>query len=257
MPNTVGNSYFSERFFKVLLRDKDLVRTFKAQRTRGPILGWLTTILGAGLFTLLLALSGVSLYNNKLMLDTAQERGQKMLLITKSEPYKDPTKTDEKSIAAEITATDNLRELLVKLDDYERNGPPWYMRFGLYSGSRIYKQHLLPIYMSVIEHRFKTATIKRVEADLVKFGTSNVVANPSNLTDAEEETLGKNYDLLQAYLTLSGEYRNRADSDQITKALRDYWTTESKIPAELKGEAARQLDYWAKQVDRDEFPRID
>ena len=44
----LGRVYFTERFFRdVVLRDKDLVQTFQAQRQRAPIFGWLMTMLGA------------------------------------------------------------------------------------------------------------------------------------------------------------------------------------------------------------------
>ena len=41
---TVGNTFFTERFFRdVLLRDKDLVQTFQQQKRRAPIFGWFLT----------------------------------------------------------------------------------------------------------------------------------------------------------------------------------------------------------------------
>jgi type VI secretion system protein ImpL len=260
-PTTVTDSYFSELLVReVILRDKDLVRTFLAQRQKPPIFGWMMTMFGTLVIISLLALSGVSLYNNKQMLDQARDRGEKLLTVTKTDAYKDPAKADERAIRTELNATEDLRELLVKLDDYERNGAPWYMRLGLYSGNRVYKQHLLKIYMSVIENRYKTATIKKIEGDLRKFANSNPVVNPSQLTEPEEQLLGKNYDLLKAYLMLSGQYKDKADATHISNTLKDYWTTESKIPTDLKLVAQQQLDFWAKQVDRDDadysFPRI-
>ncbi len=261
IPVTVGPTFFSQRLFRdVILRDRDLVATFQAQRQKAPIFGWAMTLIGGGFVALLLALSGVSLYNNKQMLDQARDRGDKLLTITKTEAYKDPAKADERSIRGEINATEELRELLVKLDDYERNGAPWYMRMGLYSGNRVYKQHLLKIYMSVIENRYKTATVKKIEGDLRKFADSNPVVNAGKLTDAEETVLGKNYDLLKAYLMLTGPFKDKADPTHISTVLKDHWTTESKIPPDLKLVAGQQLDFWAKQVDRDDddyrFPRI-
>ncbi len=260
-PQTVADTYFTHRFFRdVLLRDKDVVRAFQAQKQGAPLLGWASILLGAALAIILLALSGVSLYNNKKMLEDARSRGEALIAITQTQAYKDPAKADEKATRNEIEATESLRELIVKLDDYERNGAPWYMRFGLYSGNRVYKQHLLKVYMDVIEHRYKTATIAKVQADLKKFSASNPVVNPSQLTDAEEALLGKNYDLLKAYLMLAGPYKDKADSAHIASALKDYWTTEGKIPSDLKPKAALQLEFWAKQVDRDDedygFPRI-
>jgi len=261
IPPTVGQTYFSERFFRdVLLRDKDLVRTYQAQRQSGPIFGWMMTVLGAFLVALFLALSGVSLYNNRQMLDQAKERGEKLLIYTKTDSYKNPPKADNRAILEEINTTENLRALLVNLDDYERNSPPWYMRFGLYSGDRVYKQHLLPIYMTVIEHRYKTPVIDRVEADLKKFASSNPVANASNLTEVEEQNLTKYYDLLSVYLMLTDQYKTKADPTTIANVLKDYWVSDSKIPPDLKLVAGQQLDFWAKQVDREDadykFPRI-
>lgn len=260
-PQTVSTAYFSERLFRdVILRDKDLVQVFQAQRQGAPIFGWALTLLSAFVLTALLVLSGVSLYNNKLMLDDARERGEKLIAITKTEAYKNPAKADEKATRAEIETTEKLRELLARLDDYERNGAPWYMRFGLYSGNRVYKQHLLKIYMDVIEHRYKTPTIAKIQTDLKKFSTSNPVVNSTQLTDAEEQHLEKNYDLLKAYLMLTGPFKEKADPKHIATAIREQWATEAKIPADLKSVAGQQLEFWAKQVDRDDedyrFPRI-
>ncbi len=260
-PQTVDNTYFTQRFFRdVVLRDKDLVKTFLAQRQRPPIFGWFLTLLGAFLTLALLVMAGISLLTNRQMLAEATDKGERLLTISKTDAFKNPFQQNEKLARDEMNATDDLRGLLVKLDDYERNGAPFYMRFGLYSGNRIYKQHLLPIYMGVIEHRFKGATVTKVEADLRKFAASQPVANPGQLTAAEEENLGKHYDLLKAYLMLTGEYKQKAEASHLANTLKDYWTTESKVPEDLKLTAQQQLDFWAKQVDRDDdeyrFPRI-
>src|SRR5690606_19061410 len=163
-------------------------------------------------------------------------------------------------IRNELNATEELRDLLVKMDDYERNGAPWYMRMGLYSGNRVYRRHLLPTYMAVIENRFKAPAIKRLQDDLRKFTDSAKVANPAKLTDEEEKVLGKNYDLLKAYLMLTGQYKDKADPSFIAATLKPYWTAGDKIPVDMKPVALDQLAFWAKQVDRDDddyrFPRI-
>lgn len=256
-----GNPYFTERLFKdVILRDKDLVRTFLAQRQRPPIFGWFLTLLTLFITFVLLVMAGISLATNRQMLNDAKDRGEKLLTIVKSDAGKNPLDKKEEEARRELNSADDLRELLVKLDDYERNGPPFYMRFGLYSGNRIYKQNLLPIYMNVIEQRFKKPVVAKVEDDLRKFAASQPVANPGQLTDVEEQNLGKNYDLLKAYLMLSGDYKARAESAHLANTLKDYWVSESKIPADMNLTALAQLDFWAKQVDRDDsdyrFPRI-
>jgi type VI protein secretion system component VasK len=93
-----------------------------------------------------------------------------------------------------------------------------------------------------------------------KFSESNPVATPGKLTEKEEQELGRHYDLLKAYLMLSGEFRDKAEASHLQNSLKDIWTTESKVPTDLKAESLRQLDFWAKQVDRGpdngNFPRI-
>jgi type VI secretion system protein ImpL len=260
-PAANGNSFFTERLFRdVILRDRDLVKTFQAQRQRAPIFGWfLTLLLGFFVFALLV-MSAASLYFNRELLADAKSRGETLLTISKADAGKDTLTKKEDEVRREIKAEDDLRQLLVKLDDNERNGAPFYMRFGLYSGNAIYKKQLLPIYMGVVEQRFKKPTIARVEAELKKFVASQPVANPNNLTDKEEEALGKNYDLLKAYLMLSGQYKDKAEATHISNTLKDYWVSESKIPSDLNLVAQQQLEFWAKQVDRDDtdyrFPRI-
>lgn len=256
IPQTVGSTYFTERLFRdVVLRDKDLVRTLQEQRQRPPILGWALTAVGALLVLTLLTLAGVSLYNNKQLLNNATAKGVAVIDNAKSDNGKNPlTKTPEDA-AKEINAIEDLRAVMTQLDDYQRNGAPFYMRFGFYSGDRIYEK-LLNIYFSVTEQRFKKPTVARIENELKKFADSKTTMNPSQLTPQEEETLGKNYDLLKAYLMLSKDYRDKANGADISNALKDYWTTESKLPVEFGGTAQQQLEFWAKQSDRDAFPRI-
>jgi type VI secretion system protein ImpL len=112
----------------------------------------------------------------------------------------------------------------------------------------------------VVEQRFKAPALKRVEADLRKFADSQPVTNPSQLTEKEEQNLGKHYDLLKAYLMLSGEYQEKAESTHIANAMKDYWVADSKVPGDMKMTAQQNLEFWAKQVDRKaydgNFPRI-
>ncbi|HEY0051115.1 MAG TPA: type VI secretion protein IcmF/TssM N-terminal domain-containing protein, partial [Pyrinomonadaceae bacterium] len=259
IPQTIGQTYFTEKLFReVVLRDKDLVATLQAQRQKPPILGWLATITGAFLVALLLGLSAYSLYQNKKLLDEASANGEKVLTLYKSDAGRDPfTKTPDEALV-ELNTIENLRKNLVDFDEYERSGAPWLMRMGLYSGDGIYRERLLKIYFNAVEQRFKAPVVKRLEEDLRKFTESQNVANPAALTQAEEEALGKNYDLLKAYLMLSGEpkYREHAEASTIVNSLAGYWNTESKLGTGLEMASQQQLEFWAKQVDREEFPFI-
>lgn len=258
---TVGSGFFTQRFFRdVILRDKDLAATFIAQRQKPPIFGWMLTLLTLFVVFVLLVMSAVSLVSNNRLMRASEEVGDRVLTIIKADGGRSPLEKNEQLAKQEINATEDLRELVARLDDNERNGAPIYMRFGMYSGNQIYKQTLLPIYFTVVEQRYKKPMVKKLETELRKFADSNPVVNPAQLTDKEEQNLSKNYDLLKAYLMLSGEYKSRAESSHLSTTLADFWVSESKVPPDMKLVAQQQLEFWAKQVDRDDadvkFPRI-
>lgn len=255
---TVGRTFFTERFFRdVLLRDKDLVRVFQDQKKRPPLFGWILTILGTLLTLAVLIMSAVSLFSNRAMLDEAKTRGGAVLDIVKQDKDINPLDKAPKAAQAELDATKNLHNLLTELDKYDREGPPIYMRFGFYSGDRVYKDYLLRIYFQVIEQRFKKPTVVRIEEELEKFASSTPVANSKNISDKETKNLSDHYDLLKAYLMLSEQYRNQAEPTHISNSLKDFWVSSSKLPAGTEDTAEKQLTFWAQQVDRERFPRIE
>jgi type VI secretion system protein ImpL len=265
-PQNIGQTFFTEKLFRdVVLRDKDLVRTFQEQRQKAPILGWLLTLLLAAITLVLLILTTVSLVNNKKLLTAAEEKGGAVLNNAKADGNNNPLTKDAKGATAELDAIENLRVLMVELDDYDRNGAPIKLGMGLYSGNTIFKGNdnakgLLNIYYTAIDRRFMTPTVRRVEDELRKFVAGPAVPNPNQLSAQEEETLSKNYDLLKVYLMLSDKYRDKSNDTDIFNTLKDFWFTESKLPADLKDDAENQLKFYAKQSDRfegpDKFPRI-
>ena len=251
MPQTVGSTYFTERFFRdVLLRDKDLVRTFQEQKQKPPILGWVLTSIAALLVLSLLTMAGVSLYKNKRLLDEAENRGEAVLTIVKSDAGKSPLEKQKEDATREIEATEDLRQVMAKINDYDVNGIPLDMRFGMYSGDRVYNERLLPIYISVIEQRYRIPTVERLKKEMKKFADNPQSVNQTNLTPQEEENLGKNYDLLKTYLMLTSEYKDKAAPLLISETLKDYWVSESKVPPGMEGVAQQQLEFWAKLVPR-------
>lgn len=258
MGQTVGQSYFTSKLYRdVILRDKDLVATLQAQQVKPPILGWLLTALGALLVAFLLGWAAISLYKNKQMVNESAARGEAVLASVKAFQGRNPLDKKPDEVRDELEKTENLRKSLEDLDKYEREGAPLAMRLGLYSGDRLFHSSLLPTYLNVVEQRFKKPVIKKLEDDLRKFvaGTATPpVKDGKPLT--EEEILSRNYDLLKAYLMFSGDYKQYAESTFLTETLKDYWRTESKTPEEMKLIADKQLEFYAKQFDRDEMPRL-
>lgn len=254
--HTVGETYFTERLFRdVILKDGNLVRTFLAQRQKPSVIGWILMVVGSFIVFTFLILSVYSLYRNKLLIDSAVERAEKVIDVYRSDAGRDLFAKNQEEITAEINAIENLRKQLAELDEYERNGAPWWMRFGLYSGNRLYRDRLLNIYFNAVEQRFKKPMIRKLEADLQAFASSQLNI-AGNLTPEQEDVLGKNYDLLKAYLMLSGKYKEHVESSFLATTLADYWKKESKVGTGLELVAQQQLEFWAKQIDRDDFPFI-
>jgi type VI secretion system protein ImpL len=262
---TIGQTYFTQKLFRdVILRDKDLVSTFQSQKVGPPLAGWLLTFLGAFLTFILLALAGFSLYKNRQLVQTASKSGEDVLTMIRGDKDRNPLAKPPEETTDEIDKIDELRKSLEKLDDYDRNGAPILMRFGLYSGTRLYREKLLPIYYNAIEQRYKKPVLKRLENDLRKFAASNPVVNATALTPQEEDNLGKHYDLLKAYLMFTGQYQDQGEATFVFDTLRDYWKTEAKIPEDRFEVAEEQLRFYAKQVDRipatandpSQFPRL-
>ncbi len=267
---TIGTSFFTERFFRdVLLRDKDLVRTMVAQRQRPPILGWVLTSLGALVVLAFLTMAGISLASNKQMLAEATRAGESALVLRRADANKDVLAKSPDEVRDEVRVMDEMKTFMTRLDNYERNGAPLYMRFGLYSGNSIYRNNLLPLYFNIIERRFKAPTVRRLEAELQKFASGETTAT-SQPNAEEEQRLDRYYNLLKAYLMLSDGsqvidgntilYREKAEATHVSNTLKEFWVAESKVPNDMKAAAEQHLEFWAKQIDRhgdaSSFPRI-
>ncbi len=265
---TVGESYFAQKLFRdVILRDKDLVATFQSQKVKPPIMGWVLTILGTLLTFALLLASGISLFQNKQMVESASKNGETVLTMVRGDKERNPLTKNAEETNDEILKIEELRRSLLELDKYDRDGSPILMRFGFYSGNKLYLDKLLPIYYNAIEQRYKKPLVKKIEDDLRKFSSGNVVASAGSPTPQEQEVLGKNYDLLRTYLMLSKEdvdpnrkelktYRDYAEPTTLTTTLSEFLKTEAKIPEGMEAIAQQQLEFYFKQVKRDSFPSI-
>ena len=251
----VGERYFTDRFFKeVLLNDKDLAASFQAARKRPSYLRNSLMIFAMLLMVIFTAGLGVSFVGNKFLIADALERGARVDEITRADLGKDPTKKESAAARVEVEAVESLREILVQLDDSYRNSPPLRLRFGLYSGNSI-NPSLRTIYFDSISQRYFKTTVAALEQDLRAFASSAVpVAAPSPDAQAStpDDLLGRNYDLLKAYLMLSDA--NRVEPTFLANQLQEYWKRSS--PADMEIVSQQQLDFFAKQASDEDTPHI-
>jgi type VI secretion system protein ImpL len=252
----VGHSYFSNRFFnEVLLHDKDLATSFLALQRRPPKLR--NFVLAGAMLIVLLLLVGslVSFLQNRALIADVVERGSRVDEIRRADFGKDPTKKDAAAARVEVEAVDSLRESLARLDDYDRNSPPLLLRFGLYSGNNI-NDSVRTIYFDSISQRFFNPTVTGVEHDLEEFlngvAPRDTNTNPDAAALSDEDVLGRNYDLLKAYLMLADP--QKVEPTFLANQLQSYWRKSS--PPDMETVSLQQLDFYAKQAARDDAPHI-
>jgi type VI secretion system protein ImpL len=254
----VGTGFFTDRFFKeVVLSDKDLAASFQASQKKPPRKGAILLIIGTILLLILLAGSMVSFVANRKLVADATERGMRVDEITRADFGKDVTKKDPTAARVEVETLDALREQLAELDE----SPPLYMRFGLYSGNDI-APNLRTIYFEAVEERFKKPTVAALENDLRSFAAGQPSASttttvPTGVSEqaaaiSEEDLLGRNYDLLKAYLMLS-DY-TRVEPTVLASTLADYWKRTAPPDTEIL--SLQELDFYARQLVREEAPHI-
>jgi type VI secretion system protein ImpL len=174
--------------------------------------------------------------------------------ITRADLGKDPTKKEFAAARVEVEAVDRLREILVQLDDNDRNSPPLRLRFGLYSGNGI-NQSLETIYFDSISQRYLKSTVAALEEDLRVFASASIpvaTTSPDAGASTPDDLLGRNYDLLKAYLMLSDP--NRVEPTFLANQLQDYWKKSS--PPDMEIVSQQQLDFFAKQASQDDTPHI-
>jgi type VI secretion system protein ImpL len=254
----VGAGFFTDRFFKeVVLKDKDLAASFQASKKKPPRTGAILLILGAFALFALLAGAVVSYVTNRKLIADAVDRATKVSEIRQADQGKDVLAKDPAAARVEIEAVEALRQIAADLDTYDQKSPPWYMRFGLYSGGSAdsgvdsYVRH---IYFDAIQQRYFNSTVAAVEHDLQTFAATDTTTT-TNTSDSSqgngpsaEEILGRNYDLLKAYLML-GE-PERVEPTFLASQLGDYWKRSS--PPDMEIVSQYQLNFFAGQAARED-----
>jgi len=256
----VGDSFFTNRFFQeVLLSDKDLAASFQNAVKRPSIWRNLLFAFGAILLSLLTVGMVISYVGNRLLIAGALERGTRVDEIVRADLGKDPLKKEAAAARVEVEAVDSLRDTLAQLDDYDRNRPPFFLRFGLYSGNGI-NPSLRTIYFDSITQRYFKPTVAALEQDLQTFVAGSVAPtvvptstqSPNGAPSSPEDVLGRNYDLLKAYLMLADP--SRVEPTFLSNQLQEYWKKSS--PPDMEIVSQQQLDFFAKQASQPDAPHI-
>jgi type VI secretion system protein ImpL len=135
-----------------------------------------------------------------------------------------------------LKGLDALREQLETLLDYDRNGAPWRMRFGLFTGDRVLPS-TYNLYFERLRHLFLDDIQASLLATLVRLPGSPSEQNPYNGT----------YDRLKAYRMIT-QCKCTPAPAFLTPVLADVWTAGRNIDPDRQSLALKQLAFYANEL---------
>ncbi|HYM75926.1 MAG TPA: ImcF-related family protein [Candidatus Dormibacteraeota bacterium] len=194
--------------------------------------------LGAALFLALVCLTGfaVSFFRNHALETRVHDAIEDLRTVQSSTDQRQPASIGD------LQKLDRLRGELVDLSDWEENGAPWSMRWGLYTGHQVYED-AKPVYFDRFRHILFGETQKRVVDSLLALPDSP----PANAPDDAYE---KTYNELKAYL-ITTSYHDKSTKEFLTPVLMSHWVADRDIDKDRKDLAAAQFDFYATELAKE------
>src|SRR5579864_2098623 len=144
----------------------------------------------------------------------------------------------------DLQKLDSLRRELADISDYEENGRPLSLRWGLYVGDQIY-----PDAKRVYFLRFQQLLL----ADTEKRLTGNLEAvSGKSAANAPNDAYEKTYNELKAYLiTMEPADHDKSTKEFLTPVLMSHWVADRDIDKDRKDLASAQFDFYASELARE------
>ncbi len=135
-----------------------------------------------------------------------------------------------------LNGLEALRQSLETLTRYEREGPPWHMRWGLYIGNRIY-----PDVRRLYFNRFYQLLLGPTQAGLVA-AMKGLPAAPGPADD-----YGYTYDTLKGYLITTSNH-DKSTQPFLGPLLTNRWAAMRAADPEQTRLARRQFDFYSQEL---------
>lgn len=227
--------FLTSLFNDVLVKDRVALAT-SGSSSRVNFLRRL--VLAAALFAIVFCLAGfsVSFFRNRALESRVQDEISDLGALQ--------TGTGQPAVLSDLQKLDRLRTELATLADYEENGAPLSMRWGLYTGDRVYHE-ARPVYFDRFQRLLFAETLKRI-TDKLSALQGQSAANAPN--DAYE----KAYNELKAYLiTTEPTDHDKSTKDFLTPVLMTHWVADREIDKDRKDLAALQFDFYATTLAKE------
>jgi type VI secretion system protein ImpL len=131
---------------------------------------------------------------------------------------------------------ETLRQSVETLSDYQQNGAPWSMRWGLYVGDALY-----PDVRSIYFQHFQHLLFGEAQANLVK----TLAALPS--APGPNDQYGPAYDTLKAYLITTSNH-DKSTTLFLSPVLMKAWESGRDIDQARLDLAQKQFDFYSEEL---------
>jgi type VI secretion system protein ImpL len=222
--------FLSQLFNDVIAKDR-VALTASAYSSRVSLLRRVGLILAAVVGFLAIAFFVISFFGNR-ALENNVRAAVGGLQMTRST-------ADQPASLDDLQKLDRLRQELATLADYDRNGPPLMLRWGLYVGDRIYPD-ARRLYFDRFQQLLLSDTQRRMVHDL-----SALPEKPGPSDDYKHT-----YEELKAYLITTSNH-DKSTTDFLPRELAEVWSSGRSIEQERKNLAIRQFEYYSAFLPSD------
>lgn len=194
--------------------------------------------LASSLFLALIFLTGftISFFRNRALESRVQDEITDLRTMqTSADPHQPATLGD-------LQKLERLRADLVDLSDWEENGAPWSVRWGLYSGHEVYRD-AKPVYFDRFRRLLFAEAQKRIIDSLAVLPDAPPAVAPN---DAYEKT----YNELKASL-ITTSYHDKSTKGFLTPVLMSHWVADRDIDKDRKDLAASQFDFYSTELAKE------
>jgi type VI secretion system protein ImpL len=227
--------FLTSLFNDVLVRDRVALAT-SGTSSRVNLLRRI--VLGTAVLAGVICLTGfvVSFFRNRALEARVQDAVADLSALQ--------TGTNQVAGVGDLKKLDNLRSELVDISDYEENGAPLSLRWGLYVGDQIY-----PDAKRVYFERFRRLLL----AETQKRVTDNLQAvDGKSAANAPNDSYQKSYDELKAYLITTEEVdHDKSTKEFLTPVLMSHWVADRDIDKDRKDLATSQFDFYAGELAKE------
>ncbi len=194
--------------------------------------------LASAVFVALVCLTGfsISFFRNRALETRVQDAVSDLSALQSA--------SGQPAVIGDLEKLNRLREELVTLSDYEQNGAPLSMRWGLYAGDRVYP-NAKRVYFDRFRRLLFAETWNRV--------VDSLNALPEKPTaNAPNDAYSKAYDDLKAYLITSEPTdHDKSTKEFLTPVLMAHWINGRDIDDDRKNLAAAQFDFYSVELARE------